>query len=36
MGRFKGDYDADYKTIIVAHNRILVLESPPEEIHARL
>ena len=30
------DYDADYNTKIVAHNRILVLEYPPEEIHARL
>ena len=36
MGRFMSDYDADYKTIIVTHNRIIVLESPPEEIHARL
>ena len=27
-----GDYDADYKIRIATHNRILVLESPPEEI----
>jgi hypothetical protein len=31
-----GDYGANYKTRIVTYNRILVLESPPEEIHARL
>jgi len=35
-GNSWGNYDAHYKTRIAAHNRILVLESPPEEIHARL
>jgi hypothetical protein len=34
MGRFMGDYDVNDKARIMTHKRIIVLESPPEEIHA--
>jgi hypothetical protein len=34
--QFWGDSDTDYRTRIATYNRILVHESPPAEIHARL